>query len=167
MVTLFLVAALLGTPEGFRDSVRLEPIAGTVVPGVSVYCPRTEAVWRTEVGNRFPEAPWNRVGGFYETGAGGPDELYLSPWGCRALEGWLRGKNTPTLRYLAVYGLTFVHELMHLRGIAGERDADCAALKALPGVLRTHFKVRSAATMRRVMAYAWADNRAKPAAYRC
>ncbi len=159
-------APVAAAPDGFRDSIRLQPIANDLSPGASVYCSRGEAQWKAEVTVRFPTAPtWSRVGAYYETGGGLPPEVFLSPWACRSLEGWLRGKNTPTLQYLAVYALALVHELMHTNGISGEREAECAALKRLPAVLRDHLRVRKPATLKAVMRLAWADNRSSPAAY--
>lgn len=120
-------------------------------------------MWQEDVAARFPTVPqWARVLGYYVA-----SEVFLSPSTCRALEGWLRGKNVPTLKQLAIQSLTLVHELMHTRGIRGEGDAECAALRALPGVLRVHFHVRDAVTLRKVMQLARADNAAKPYEYRC
>ena len=163
LVVVVVPAAAAAAPSGFRETSRLQPIASAVSPGAIVYCSRSEDLWRTDVSERFPGAPsWSRVGAYYVG-----SEVFLSPFACRALEGWLRGKNVPTLQYLAVYSLTLVHELMHARGIVSERAADCAALKVLPGVLRTYLHVRNAVTLRRVVRLAWADNAAKPAEYRC
>lgn len=82
------------------------------------------------------------------------------------LEGWLRGKNAPPIRDLATSVFLLVHESMHLRGITDESAADCTALKLLPTVLRKNFGVKKAATMKTMMAAAWAAHRASSAEYK-
>jgi hypothetical protein len=167
VVALVGVSSAAAAPEGFRETTRLQPIVSALAPGTTVYCSSGEAQWQVVAEQRFPDAKWSKVGAYTDTGGGLPPEMFLNPWACRTLEGWLRGKNTPTLRYMAVYSLTLVHELMHARGVHDERTADCRALTLLPSVLRTHFRVRQPATVRAIMAHAVADNRAKPPAYRC
>lgn len=170
VAALFASVALIGAgaepPPEFRQSFRLQPTADALAPGTRVYCSRGEDFWRDDVTVRFPSAAvsWSRIAAYYEPT---PNVIRLSPWACRTLEGWLRGKATPTLRFMGVYSLSFVHELMHARGIAGERDATCAALRALPGVLRTHLRVRKPAIRQAIVRFAWADNRLKPATHRC
>jgi hypothetical protein len=156
-------SAAVAAPTGYRDTTRLQPIGQALSPGTLVYCSSGEAQWQADVSVRFPSA--TRVIGYYVGGV--PPEVFLSPGTCRALEGWLRGKNVPTLRALAVHSLSFVHEIVHTQGVVGEREADCGALRILPGVLRVHFRVKNTVTLRKVMQLARAENNAKPYEYRC
>lgn len=88
------------------------------------------------------------------------DAAYLSPNVCRHLEGWLRGKDAPTVATVGSDALTLAHESMHLHGLLDEHDTDCAALKALPRVLRERFRVRSPRNLMLAMrsAQAWHDS---------
>jgi hypothetical protein len=92
-------------------------------------------------------------------------EARYSPWVCQRLEGWLRGKNVPTRYLFAASTLTFLHELVHARGVRDESVADCTALREMPGVLGRYFGVKRATTLRALMALAWQEHRLKPASY--
>jgi hypothetical protein len=153
-------AAATAAPNGFRETSRLQPIAAAVSPGAVVYCSMNATSWAADVEARFPALPWQRIDGYRHDA-----EARLAPWICRGLEGWLRGKNVPTLKNLAVYTLTFTHELMHIRGIKDEGDADCAALRAMPTMLRARFGIKRAVTLRTIMRHAWDEHYGKPPAY--
>lgn len=161
MTLLLLLALLVPTPEGFRESARLTPIAGAIAgKPSSVICARTDTAWTALL------APYDFPPNVDAITLRDEPITYLSPPTCRRLEGWLRGKNAPTLRDLGVVALSFTHEAMHLRGILGEREAECGALQRLPAVLKTHFKVRRADSLRIAMAAARANHLKKPLAYR-
>lgn len=148
-------------PEGFRDSTRLSSIATEIVgKPVVVSCARTKDAW---VGfSNLQGIPGGAARGFADQ----PDGVaYLTVNVCRALEGWLRGKNAPTILTLGSEALTLVHETMHLRGISNEHAADCAALAELPRVLRIHFRVKSARLLSLAMRSAKAEHDSAPAAY--
>lgn len=154
------VPASAAPPEGFRDSARLTPIAsGLAGRPVFIRCAVSVEAWQAML------KPWD----FPSTvdGLTFPDNAgsYFAPRTCRALEGWLRGKNAPTPAILGIYALSLVHETEHLRGVNTEAGAECAALKELPAVLTRWFKIKSVTIRKAVMKAAWANHRAKPAAY--
>jgi hypothetical protein len=155
-------AAATAAPNGFRETSRLQPIAAAVSPGAVVYCSMNATSWAADVEARFPALPWQRIDGYRVAGT---SEARFAPWVCRGLEGWLRGKNVPTLKTFAVYALTFSHELMHARGLTDEGAADCAALRAMPAMLRSRFGIKRATTLRTIMRHAWDNHYAKPPAY--
>ena len=163
LATALPAATAAAAPEGFRETTRLQPIAVALSPAALVYCSMSNTAWQADITVRFPSLDWTRVGGYR---ARGTSDVRLAPWTCRALEGWLRGKSVPTLTMLGRHALTLTHELMHTRGINDESETDCAALREMPAMLRTWFKVRNTVTLRTIMAAAWADHRSKPAAYR-
>lgn len=142
--------ATAAAPEGFRESGRLAPIAAALSgKDVAVECGRTDDAWDALM--LSIDAPASATG-YAPTDTG---VIYLNPVTCRWLEGWLRGKNMPTLERLGWSVLTITHESMHVRGYTNEGATDCAALAAMPSVLRVHFKIRKAATVKTVMAAAW------------
>lgn len=93
------------------------------------------------------------------------DSMQLTSRVCQRLEGWLRGKNTPTPEDLGRELRTFVHESVHLRGIVDEGVTDCTALSLIPGIARLNFRVRSAKVLRAVVQAAWAEHYGNGAAY--
>lgn len=154
-------APVQAAPVGFRESARLQPIAaGLAERPVFVRCATSESAWAAML------APWDLPAGVdaltFPDNAGS----YLAPRTCRELEGWLRGKSAPTPQRLGVVVLSLVHETMHLRGVDPEAEAECAALRAMPAVLRRWFGIKRAVTLRAVMNAAWANHRTKPVAYR-
>ncbi len=153
-------AAQVDAPEGFRSSVRLAPIASDVArKPMAVYCARDDGSWETLM--ESVDAPIDSTGyAPYDE-----DAVYLAPEECRRLEGWLRGKNVPTLTGFGFSTLTLTHEATHARGVDDEGATDCAALAVMPRVLRVHFKVRKPATLKAVMAAAWRKHKLSGPAY--
>lgn len=154
------LAMLAPPPEGFRESVRLTPIAAALAgKPVAVHCATTDAAWAALLKPYDYPADVDAITIFsYDTS-------YLSPVTCRRLEGWLRGKNAPTAAQLGIVVLSLTHEAMHLRGILDERGAECGAMARLRSVLRVHFKIRRETTMRVALSAARALHNMKPAAY--
>ena len=164
---LALAAAASAAPDGFRESVRLSPIAsGVAGRPVTVWCARTPVIWRDTVRAVLgPNAPL--PGGWAEVPDAG--SMQLSPRVCQMLEGWLRGKSVPTPEDLGRGIRVLVHESVHLRTPGVDDDegvTDCTALSLLPTVARTSFKIRSAKVLRSVVQVAWAEHNASGAKYR-
>lgn len=163
MRLLLLVLALAGPPEGFRESARLGPIASAVAGApAAVYCARTTPAWAAQIAATGGGDP-RLIGGYAMVAE---SAMHLSPWTCRQLEGWLRGKSVPTLAQFAGSTLLLVHEAIHLRGTTDESVTQCTALRDLPGVLTRRFGVKRAKTRRAIMAAAWRLHRSSPAEYR-
>ena len=154
---LALAATASAAPDGFRESVRLSPIAsGVAGRPVTVWCARTPVIWRDAVQALDPSLSGTTRG---LAGVPDADSMQLAPWVCRTLEGWLRGKGAPTPENLGREILTLVHESVHLRGIVDEGVTTCTALPLVPGIARASFKIRSAKVLRAVVQAAWADVR--------
>ena len=161
MRLLLLLALMVPTPEGFRESVRLEPISSAVSGKPTfVLCARTDSAWQAKL------SPWPYLRAADAITFHDEDGSYFARLTCQRLEGWLRGKNAPTPAELGRAVLSLVHEANHVRGVIDESDADCAALRQMPAVLKRWFGIKRAKTLRAVMNAAWADHRAAPAVYR-
>lgn len=161
-----LAAAAAAAPDGFRESVRLSPIAQALsVPEARVYCALTAASWRdAHPGNERWASIWSTT-----DGTTGVEEhiAYLAPWTCQPLELWKRGKAV-RLADVGKAMLTLGHESVHLRGILDERTAECTALKELRSVARTHFGIKTAKTWKQVLTGALASHeRALPEQRNC
>lgn len=168
LLGLLVVAAAIASsaaavPDGFRASARLSPIAAEISgKPAEVYCASGASPWATWLTlMRSVNAPPASTGYVPPT----DDVAYLSPDTCQELEGWIRGKNIPKLEQLGWSVLTLVHESMHVRGLDNEGETDCAALAAMPRVLRVHFKVRKPAVLKTVMVAAWKKHRLSGPAY--
>lgn len=159
MRLLLLLTLLAPAPEGFRDSTRLTPVASELAGRpVLVRCARTKDAWVALL-NEY-DVPSARGLVLPEQ-----DAAYLSTNACRNLEGWLRGKAVPTVATLGVDAFILAHESMHLRGLLNEHDTDCAALKALPQVLRVSFRVKSTRNVLFAVRSAQAAHDSSPPAY--
>jgi hypothetical protein len=146
-------------PVGFRDTPRLEAAASWVAgKPVHVWCATSQSVWATAAAN----------GGLTDTAGfvmqvGGSDE-YLSTRTCAALNAYLNRRGVDEYD-LARRLLVLAHESEHLHGIADESEADCAALRAMPTMIRRWFPPRRGYALHDVMAYAWDAHQREPAAY--
>lgn len=163
MTLLLLLALMVPVPDGFRESARLEPAVSHVArQPAAVACARTIVPWATQVAATGGGDP-RLIGGYALV-----DEraVHLAPWTCQQLEGWLRGKNVPTIKQFAGSALALVHEAIHLRGVMDEAVTQCTALRELPAVLRRYFGVKRAVMLRKLMAAAWALHRSAPVEYR-
>lgn len=166
LLAVSLVSAASAAPDGFRESVRLSPIAQALsVPEAKVYCALTPASWRdAHPGNERWAAIWSTRNGEVDMDA---RVAYLAPWTCQPLERWKRGK----IVKLADVGkamLTLGHESVHLRGILDENTAECTALRELRSVARNHFGIKAKKTWRQVWAGALASHeRALPEQRNC
>ncbi|MCR4340517.1 MAG: hypothetical protein NUW01_11620, partial [Gemmatimonadaceae bacterium] len=155
---LTLAGSAASAPDGFRESVRLTPIAAEIAgKPVLVRCAQTFDAWAAQVAATGGGNPY-QIGGYTLVADG---ETHLSPWTCQHIEGWLRGKNVPSLARFASSVLLLVHETVHLRGELDESVADCTALRELPGVLTRRFGIKRAVTRRAIMAAAWVRHRAQ------
>jgi hypothetical protein len=154
-------AAAAPPPDGFRDSTRLGAIA-TALTGRPVYvrCATTNAAWKELL------EPWDLHPATDALTFPDLEGSYFAARGCKALEGWLRGKAAPFPETLGVYVLSLVHETEHLRGVNTESGAECAALRKMPNVLRRWFGIKRATVLRAVMDGAWESHRLKPREYR-
>lgn len=165
-LSLLVLAGVLATPvaaapDGFRDSVRLSPIAAEIAgKPAAVYCARSFTAWDGLI--RPLGGDPAKVPGYVPPS---DDVAYLNTTTCQRLEGWLRGKNIPKLEQFGWSVLTLVHESMHMRGLDDEGETDCAALAEMPRVLRVHFKVRKPLTLRYVLAAAWRKHKLSGPAY--
>ena len=156
-----MAVALGGTPEGFRESARLTPIASDVSgKPVFVRCATSEATWEAFL------RPWDLPPRIQGLTFPDNDGTYLKPTVCRALEGWLRGRSAPSVETLGVMALVLAHEAVHTRGVDDESVTDCTALRELPSVLRRWFAVRRQAALRVAMNAAWAAHRSRPPVFR-
>lgn len=161
MVMLLLVAALLGTPDGFRESVRLAPAVSHVAGKPAfVRCATTDGAWSAML------MRWSLPRDVDALTFPNENGTYFSRPTCRALEGWMRGKNAPSPAELGPVALSLAHEAQHVRGIIDEGEAECRAVRHLPTLLRQWFGIRRAVTLKRVMTAAMSNHRAKPAEYR-
>ena len=140
-------AASADPPVGFRESVRLTPIAQALSgnPQAVVYCARTTAA----MSERWQGATSVEAFTVYAENA-----AYFQPYTCGALERWLRGK--PVTRYeVAMAAFMFGHEAVHLNDwSADERAANCGSLATLARTLRVHFAVKSPQAVREMVAAA-------------
>lgn len=131
VVVLVLVLAGAASAEAVppRESFRLEPVASWLAgKPVAVYCGGVYVGNGVEADGSVP--------------AVGADSMNVTVAICRHLEGWFHGR-TPLAGDFADGLLTIAHEAMHLRGIANEHDADCAALPKIPTMLRVFFHMRN------------------------
>lgn len=155
-IALVIAGSAAAAPDGFRESVRLTPIARSLsVPEAKVYCALTPASWRdAHPGNERWASIWSTTDGT----TGVEDHIaYLAPWTCQPLELWKRGK-VVKLADVGKALLALGHESVHLRGILDERTAECTALKELRSVARTHFGIKAVKTWRQVWAGALASH---------
>lgn len=152
MIVEALAAVALLVPGSFREATALEPAASYVAgKPVKVWCGVT------------------RIGDVYEGGytdSVGGNNIFLSPTlYCAPLEKLLSHRFVMS-RDAGPAVLALVHEGIHARGVADESVTDCAALKATAQVGILFFGLRGRRRyLRDMMAEAWAQHRARPAAY--
>lgn len=122
---------------------RMQPIAGKEI---AVYCASSSEVWRVYLAamHAVPDAA-------ALTPAVGGTETFLSERTCDTLERRVAGRSM-SLRRLGVDLFTLAHEVEHLRGVADEHAADCAALQDMPGVARA-FGIRDATKIARLLRF--------------
>lgn len=145
-------STVAAAPAGFYEAVRLDPAASFVAgKPASIYCAATMAAYY-EAGVAATGRPSQGTAGFSTIGG---SQSFLSTWVCSYLNRWLAHK--PVTRYhLAVSIEVLAHEAELERGIADESLADCAALAAMPQVVRRFFPLRGIYTLHGLMADAWA-----------
>lgn len=147
MASVLVPAARADHIPGFRESVRLSTRASVIVgQPVRVYCTGSRALWESTSVNDGG-GPEDRGIAFIERG-----EMYLAPWSCQPLEGWLRGKPIP-LWNLSDGLHTFIHESVHLRGTRDENEAECGAEREVGQWARTLFGVKKLVILRKVVSY--------------
>lgn len=106
-------------------SARVSKLAGK---HVTVECSPSDSAWQhffRDENNLAGEAP----GGVTLVGS---STAYLPKWECYSL---LHVRSVSTV-YLAQSILGIAHEVEHMRGVADERKAECAALATVPHVLK-------------------------------
>lgn len=146
MLASLVVAAVIAAPPGFFPAPKLQPAASSVAgKPVKVWCAKNGAIWHAVAS---PDATG------YVPIVGG-HEMWLSNLACANLHAWLNGKNPPNSEAVAGSMLTLGHEAEHLRGERDEAMTDCAALRAMPAMVRKFFPLKGRISMHDLMALAW------------
>lgn len=143
----FSAAPRLATPASF--------VAGKTV---SVECAASDAAWARYLASVGYDGVANGLTVF------GTAETKFSPIVCSSLRRKLAGKVVPN-NLFAPSLLALVHEAVHLRGVLGEGETDCAAVREMPRVAVRYFGVKAGKQLRAVMATAWAYRKQQPPEY--
>jgi hypothetical protein len=153
-------SATASSPTGFYESVRLEPAASMVAgKPVKVWCASSSTAYAAAA-----EGAGVRADAIaFASGVGGTDAYFVGRV-CSNLTAYLN-RHRVVMDDYAVSLLLIAHEATHLSGIGGESETDCAALHAMPAMLRRFFVARGAYTVHNVMAAAWAVHRRESADY--
>ena len=152
---LVLAGSAASAPDGFRESVRLTPVAQALsVPEARVYCAVDDTRWVEMLPSEA--APGTDAYTRFSTRS-----AHLMAWMCQQLEGPAKPLNVRWAKAL----LTFVHETIHLRGIRGEAEAECTAYRETAKVTILHFGIRNRRTLHKMMDNVKAIHQAKPAQY--
>jgi hypothetical protein len=165
-VALALVAALpaaaaVPVPAGFTLSAKLsKPAAFVAGKPASIYCASTMAGYYAAAAAAIGR-PSAGTAGFSTVGS---SQSFLATAVCSYLNRWLAKK--PVSRYhLAAALLALLHESELEKGIADESLADCAALTAMPQVVRRFFPLRGVYTIHGLMEDAWFVHGLQPPVY--
>lgn len=147
-------------PAGFYESVRLEPAASSVAgKPVTLWCATNAADYAAAA-----EASSVRVDAIAFSSAIGGTESFFVGRVCANLVAYVNKRHVVMDDY-AVSLLVLAHEATHLSGVGDESATDCAALRAMPAMIRRFFVPRGIYTVHNVMAAAWAVHRRESADY--
>lgn len=129
---------------------KLDEIASVVAgKAVTVHCEIDDAEWNA----RIVEVSKGLLQGYEVDGYAFPNttRLFLAPQACRPLLAALEVRVNFTTAYEFSVGLvTLIHEATHLRGLLGEGEADCEAVREAPSYI-DDFGIPAKTTLRRVV----------------
>lgn len=152
-------STVAAAPAGFYEAVKLEPAASFVAAKpVKIWCATSSAAFAAAA-----EASSIRsdVVGFASVGG---TEAFFAGRACANLTAYLN-KRPVVMDDYAVSLVILAHEATHLSGVRDESETDCAALHAMPAMLRRFFVARGTYTVHNVMAAAWAVHRRESGDY--
>ncbi len=153
------VKAAADVPAGFVSHPELASRAAVIAgKPVNVYCATSDTEWRAY------EATLSTPGDYRgNTPVIGGTETALRPAVCGPLLKKIRGQSVP-IGSFSISLFTLAHESEHMKGIADEHQADCAALADIPKIAPL-FGIHKKATLATVMWFANLQHRTGLPAY--